>query len=200
MTDYDLLLDIKTSPEGADTWPRLQLWNRYQPAVHKRSRYMLGIVGSNLEYNDIVQEFFFSFHDAIDYYDPEKAPSEDFKFGTILFYFLRKKENKIKRNYFSLCEQIDQDASLERGESSSTVSEDDVSNLSSFIFLRIDYPEFRNMLSKKEIKILDYLVHEQLSTTEIARKEGTHYEGIRRITTQLRTKAKKYFRSRDYVL
>lgn len=212
MTDYDLLLDIKTTPDDADDmWPRLQLWNRYQPVIYKRTRYLMSILRSKYEQNDIVQELFIAFHDAVDYVDMEKIPSEDFKFGTVLFFFLRKQEKKIKDHYFRKLSKDKRESyetlfssnvdSEELNDSTSYIPENKMGmSENTLLFFRVELPRFQKKLDYLEKKVFQHLLSEKVSIREISRREKLSYAKTRNIALQIRAKAKNHFKDFNYVV
>lgn len=207
ISDYELMRRVVNEN---DEWAKIHLWHRYQPVVHKRASYMMTIVGSRWEKDDLIQEFFLSFLKAIDYIDLSKIPDESFHFGTIYFFFLRKTENKIKKIHFRL-NGIEEDSyeKLFHPELENTKDHNDIFvdpraketvshsvhfdfDESSVLFNSVELPAFRSKLSSDQNSVLDDLL-ERKKIADISRTRKQKYMHVYKIVIDIRKKAKHHF-------
>lgn len=195
ISDVELLTKIKQE----DKWALIQLWQRYQPVVHKRSNYMMKVVYLSYEKEDLLQEFFLSFLDAVEYVDMDKIPSSSFHFSTIFFYFLRNKEAKIKKKYFRNIKNIefgDYEELIEPDKEKRTLEFGGGThftfNEEAILLSRIDLPLFRKILSEKQNEILSHLLQDR-KIKDISRVTGEKYMRVYHNVVAIREKAKSFF-------
>lgn len=206
ISDYELMKKIVEEDDG---WSKIQLWHRYQPVVHKRSNYMMTIVGSRWEKDDLIQEFFLSFLRALDYIDLSKIPDTTFHFGTIYYFFLRKTENKIKIKHFQLNKveedsyeklfhpELSQDNASDSGyeyRAKETIQHNPIFEFdeSSILFNSMELPAFRKSLTLDQDDILSDIL-EKKKIVDISKSRKQKYSQVYKIVVQIREKAKQHF-------
>lgn len=207
ISDYELM---KRVVEENDEWSKIHLWHRYQPVVHKRSNYLIKVVGSRWEIEDLIQEFFIAFVNALDYIDLEKIPDETFHFGTIYFFFLRKTENRIKNKHFKISrieedsyERLfhpeksilnNNDAVFEKKAKNAVMNNTSIFDFdeSSVLFQSVELPSFRKTLTPDQNVILtDVLQRKKI--VDISKSRKQKYSQVYKIITEIREKAKNHF-------
>lgn len=206
ISDYELMRKVSLEE---DEWSKIQLWHRYQPVVHKRANYLMTIVSSRWEKDDLIQEFFLAFLKTIDYIDMEKIPDESFHFGTLFFFFLRKVENRIKIQYFrSINVESESYDNLFEGNSNSqedsnntygtkasnTIKTSEIFQFdeSSVLFNAVELPSFRKILTRDQNNILTDLL-EKKKIVDISDSRNQKYSHVYKIIKEIRMKAHSHF-------
>lgn len=204
ISDFQLMKSIK---ENNDEWSLSMLWKRYQPMVHKRTNYLYSIVRSRFDYEDIYQEFFLSFIKAIEYLDISKIPDSSFHFSTIYFFFLRKKEYKIKKEYFRLQEkeiEIASYSSIFEGVSDQPTDDSSYKHLipnflveegRDVIYGNSAQDKLKNLyenLNSRQQMILDLLLSSS-SISDISKALNEKYHVIYKEVKKIREKTKSFF-------
>jgi len=206
ISDYELM---KRIVEDEDEWSKIHLWHRYQPVVHKRANYMMTVVSSRWEKDDLIQEFFIAFLKAVEYINLEKIPDESFHFGTIYFFFLRKVENRIKIHHFKTLsvesesyEKLfhpesnsqDNSKSIHDKKATETIKHSHIFDFdeSSVLFNSIELPSFRKILTPDQNNVLsDLLARKKI--VDISNSRNEKYGQVYKMVKEIREKAKTHF-------
>ena len=206
ISDYGLMKKIV---EENDEWSKIHLWHRYQPVVNKRATYLMSIVSSHWEKDDLIQEFFLSFLKAVDYIDLEKIPDETFHFGTLYFFFLRKTENRIKNKYFKRLKDEVSYEDIFHPEKDGYSCNDSIIDIraketihnnpvkfdfddSSILFKSVELPDFRKKLTETQNSILTGIL-ERRKIVDISKSLSQKYSKTYIDVVRIREEAKNHF-------
>lgn len=207
LTDLEIIRKIK---EG-DTWYQSQLWKRYQGQVYINSKRIKSRVGNRMEMEDISQELFFAFNDAVNYFDLKKVKIETFHFSTIFFFFIKKTEEKILKKVIRMnnleFSSFSYDEIFTEDESSLSVLQGGPSKFRNIIpesYYDKDmihrkmeskskaFSIFFNSLSSEEKEILEEILQSKKMSV-IAKEKNVSYYQVRKIFLKIKESAKDFW-------
>jgi len=199
MTDAELVGEIKKGNQEA----KLELWKKFEPMVKKNSFKYKWLFGTTYDYDDFYQDAWFSFEEAISYYDEVNHP--DISFMTIFYFFIKKIVRKLSQERNKSFNTVDLDlisrfAGLEAKErKKSKILFKDVVKASQSFNSQLDYINAENTMKKiradcndRERLIFDYY-NEGMAMTDISSRTGIKYGTVKYIVNCMKKKAEVFY-------
>lgn len=199
MTDAELVGEIKKGNQEA----KLELWKKFEPMVKKNSFKYKWLFGTTYDYDDFYQDAWFSFEEAVSYYDEVNHP--EISFMTIFYFFIKRIVRKLSQERNKAFNTVDIDMLamapsmdlLERKRN--RISSKDIMKASIPFASQIEkanvqatIQKLREVCSDREKLILDYYV-EGMPMTTISATTGIKYGTVKYIVNGMKHKAETIY-------